>query len=193
MTIPQVVEHLVFEISDFVDPRFCQEIIDLAKGRGFEQATITSQDGTAVEPDIRNNDRIILDDMDLALKLWPKVSSYFEQPFKGFEAIGLNERFRIYRYTVGQFFDWHQDGEFANSDGSVSKFTLMIYLNEVHDGGGTTFADVFSPFAFQDFTITPSTGKALLFHHPLSHRGDPILSGEKYVLRTDVMFKVSKK
>jgi hypothetical protein len=29
---------------------------------------------------------------------------------------------------------------------------------------------------------------ALLFHHPISHRGDPVIAGRKYVLRTDVMY-----
>ena len=90
---------------------------------------------------------------------------------------------------TGRFFDWHQDGEYSRPDGAVSKFTFMIYLNDVTDGGGTTFADVFSPHVFGDFTIKPAVGKALMFQHRLSHRGDPISSGEKYVLRSDVMFQ----
>jgi hypothetical protein len=36
--------------------------------------------------------------------------------------------------------------------------------------------------------VTPKTGMALLFHHPISHRGDPVIAGRKYVLRTDVMY-----
>jgi hypothetical protein len=30
---------------------------------------------------------------------------------------------------------------------------------------------------------------ALLFHHPILHRGDPVAVGRKYVLRTDVMYR----
>jgi prolyl 4-hydroxylase len=67
---------------------------------------------------------------------------------------------------------------------------MMIYLKHGVEGGGTSFADVFSLHAFADFTINPALGKALLFHHPLSHRGDPINSGEKFALRTDVMSKI---
>jgi prolyl 4-hydroxylase len=189
MSIPSVLEHLVFEITEFADADFCNRIIDRAAVLGFEPATITSENGILVAPEIRNNDRVIFDDADVAEKLWLRVSSRFEKPFKGMTAIGVNERFRVYRYVPGQFFDWHQDGEFKRRDGSVSKFTLMVYLNDGVDGGGTSFADVFSPHVFADFTIEPTIGKALIFHHPLSHRGDPINSGEKYVLRTDVMFK----
>jgi hypothetical protein len=189
MTIPSVLEHLVFEISEFADIAFCNRVIDRATNLGFEPATITTENGTSVTPDIRNNDRVIFDDVDFAEELWIQVSRNFLKPFKGLTAVGINERFRVYRYVPGQFFDWHQDGEYSRSDGSVSKFTLMIYLNDGTDGGGTSFADVFSPHVFADFTIKPAMGKALIFHHPLSHRGDPINSGEKYVLRSDVMFR----
>jgi hypothetical protein len=188
MPIPSVLEHLVFEISEFADAGFCSQVINRATKLGFEPATITSENGTSVTPDIRNNDRVIFDDVDFAEELWPQVSRNFRKSFKGLTAVGINERFRVYRYLPGQFFNWHQDGEYSRPDGSVSKFTLMIYLNDGVDGGGTSFADVFSPHVFTDFTIEPATGKALMFHHPLSHRGDPIISGEKFVLRSDVMF-----
>lgn len=189
MPIPSVLEHLVFEISEFADSSFCNRIIDQANDLGFEPATITSENGTSVTPAIRNNDRVIFDDVNFASELWLRVSSNFQKPFEGLTAVGINERFRVYRYVPGQFFDWHQDGEYSRPDGAVSKFTLMIYLNDGVDGGGTSFADVFSPHVFADFTIEPERGKALIFHHPLSHRGDPIKGGEKYVLRSDVMFK----
>lgn len=189
MAIPSVLEHLVFEISEFADTAFCNRVIDRANALGFEPATITSENGTLVTPEIRNNDRVIFDDVDFAGEIWLRVSPHFRKPFKGLTATGINERFRVYRYVAGQFFDWHQDGEFQQTDGSVSKFTMMIYLNDGVDGGGTSFADVFSPHVFADFTIEPAVGKALIFHHPLSHRGDPINGGEKYVLRTDVMFR----
>ena len=34
-------------------------------------------------------------------------------------------------------------GEFKRPDKAVSKFTILIYLNDWVDGGGTTFTDVF--------------------------------------------------
>lgn len=191
MTIPKVLKHLVFEVPNFVNLNFCSQMIDRAKDHGFELATITSEVGEAVAPDIRNNDRVIFDDISLAKELWLQVSPLFSEPFKGYIAVGLNERFRIYKYVPGQFFDWHQDGEYSAKDGSVSKFTMMIYLNDVAEGGGTSFADVFSPHTFSDFTIEPETGKALFFNHPLSHRGDPVITGAKFVIRTDVMFKIN--
>ncbi len=188
MTIPTILSTLVFEVADFVTPAFCQRMITLAESTGFQTATITTEHGTAQVPDIRNNDRVIMDDEGLAAELWDKAAPLFDAPFKGHKAIGLNERLRLYRYDPGQFFDWHQDGSFQRSPDITSQFTMMIYLNSDMTGGGTSFADVFSPHVFADFSIQPQTGKALLFHHPLSHRGDAVESGRKYVLRTDVMF-----
>ena len=189
MTIPDELRNLVFEIPHFLSSEQCRYMIDLAEATGFDRATINSDQGSNIRPDIRNNDRVIRDDPDLAKRLWPSVARCFQRPFKGEVAFALNTRFRLYRYTPGQFFDWHQDGSFRLNKKCASRSTLMMYLNGDCVGGGTSFADVFSPHRFADFCITPETGKALLFHHPLSHRGDPVEEGRKYVLRTDVMFR----
>lgn len=188
MTIPHDLRGFVFEKDAFESPAFCRDLITRAHDMGFQAAPITSETGTGVMPDIRNNDRVIFDDPDLASALWKKARALFSEPFKGNRAMRLNDRFRAYRYRPGQFFDWHQDGTYADTDGQRSVFTMMLYLNDGYEGGGTSFADVFSPHVFRDFTIAPRLGKALFFHHPLSHRGDPVVRGAKYVLRTDVMF-----
>lgn len=189
MSIPEVLYDRVFEAAEFVSADFCKQMIAEAHELGFKKATISTERGVEAVPGIRNNDRVIFDDPELAKTLWLKAKPAFSAPFKGAVAIGLNERFRLYCYHPGQFFDWHQDGEYRSPGGAVSRFTMMVYLNEEFEGGSTSFADVFSPFHFADFTIRPATGKALFFHHPLSHRGDPVLSGVKYALRTDVMFE----
>ncbi|UTW53818.1 2OG-Fe(II) oxygenase [Kordiimonas sp. SCSIO 12610] len=98
------------------------------------------------------------------------------------------KRFRYYRYRKGQQFDWHMDGAFMRPNGERSLFTLMFYLNDGFEGGDITFCDWGSPLLFDDFAITPQAGKALLFFHPISHKGEPVISGEKFVLRTDVMY-----
>ena len=56
----------------------------------------------------------------------------------------------------------------------------MVYLNENFSGGETEL---------QGYNIQPKTGTALLFPHALLHQGNAVLSGTKYVLRTDVMYE----
>ena len=149
---------------------------------------IQTQDGFERDELIRNNDRIISDNHELSAELWARLKPYMPSPFRNRTVTGLNERLRFYRYKPGQFFDWHQDGYFELPTGERSQFTFMIYLNDDFEGGGTTFSDMFFHEFFPDFTVTPKLGSALLFYHPISHRGDQLVSGCKYVLRSDVMY-----
>ena len=57
----------------------------------------------------------------------------------------------------------------------------MIYLNDDYGGGNTSFNTI---------SIEPKKGMALIFLHNLEHEGSAITDGIKYVLRTDVMFKL---
>jgi hypothetical protein len=62
---------------------------------------------------------------------------------------------------------------------------MMFYLNEDCEGGTTDFMFV----ADDELHVVPQTGMGLVFSHPLYHRGAPVISGKKYVLRTDVMYR----
>ena len=98
----------------------------------------------------------------------------------------MNERLRFYRYDPGRQFDWHYDGCFERENGDRSFITYMIYLNEGFEGGETSFAETSA--TRRSFQIVPRTGLALFFDHPLLHKGEPVVRGRKYVLRTDVMY-----
>jgi len=189
MTVPSILRPFVFARPRFVDAAFCGSIRARADRHGFHAATLTSDLNAGDAPDIRNNDRVIFAGAALARQLWHKASPLFATPSKGWRAVSLHPRFRVYRYRPGQVFDWHQDGEVREAPALRSLFTMMIYLNAECEGGGTSFADAFSPHVFKDFTLRPEIGKALFFHHPLSHRGEPVLRGETHVLRSDVMFE----
>ena len=41
---------------------------------------------------------------------------------------------------------------------------------------------------FDDFSVAPKKGTALIFRHDIKHKGCKVLSGFKYALRTDIMF-----
>jgi predicted 2-oxoglutarate/Fe(II)-dependent dioxygenase YbiX len=104
--------------------------------------------------------------------------------------VGLNERWRFYRYGVGQTFASHYDGAFIRRDGpragEHSQVTFMIYLNEGFAGGATKF-DLRYPHG--EVIVEPRAGMALMFLHHLRHEGATVESGHKYVLRTDIMYE----
>jgi len=178
-------------VREFLTPEECEAYIQFSEEQGYEEAAVTTEDGMVMMKDLRNNDRVIVDDENRADALWKRVGHFLPQKFaKKWKAVGLNERLRFYRYDPGQQFDWHLDGYYERADGDRSQFTFMIYLNEDFEGGETSFrgSGYGSEALSQNLCIVPETGKVLFFHHPIPHKGEPVTSGRKYVLRTDVMY-----
>jgi predicted 2-oxoglutarate/Fe(II)-dependent dioxygenase YbiX len=169
----------IFTLEDFYTPAECDSSIRLGESLGFGDAPVNTFGGPVLRKDIRDNARVIHEDPDLARVFWERVRPYVPSELVGHRAVGINERFRFYRYDPGQVFRWHRDGYFQRPDGERSRLTLMVYLNDDFEGGETRF---------QEVTIHPRTGMALVFEHPLLHEGSSVTRGRKYVLRTDVMF-----
>jgi len=171
----------LFTIPAFLSPDECQVLIAAAETRGFAAAPITTSRGFVMAPDIRNNTRFMVDDLPLASRLWSRLEpALAEKAPVG--AIGLNERFRYYRYARREAFRWHRDGRFIRNEREASALTFMIYLNEGFEGGDTEFD-------FPKHSVQPETGMALVFEHQLYHQGAVVTRGTKYVLRSDIMYE----
>lgn len=178
----------IFTIANILSPAECSEYITFSENIGFTEASITTLRGFEMRPDIRNNQRVILDDPDRALHLWQRVSAYVPSTIGKWRSIGLNERFRFYRYDPGQQFAIHHDGSYRRRNGEESLLTFMIYLNEGFEGGETRFSLPYYYTNNRDLSVVPETGMALCFVHELAHEGATVIRGRKYVLRSDVMY-----
>jgi predicted 2-oxoglutarate/Fe(II)-dependent dioxygenase YbiX len=172
---------LVFTIADVLPPTDCVATIARIEALGPREAPITTATGFVMRPDIRNNTRVMFDDVALAAALFARIDGAIPAQIGGRRAVGVNERFRCYRYEPGQRFAPHFDGAYRRSPTECSELTLMVYLNDAFTGGKTAFHD-------HDVEVTPRTGDALLFQHRLLHEGCVVASGAKYVLRSDVMY-----
>ena len=181
----------VFVVCDFLTPAECERYIALSEAAGYGDAPISTLAGPVLNLKMRNNNRVMIDDHAIAAELWAKLAPLV--PNRGsWEACGLNERFRFYRYDPGQQFDWHFDGPFERSPLLVSNLTFMVYLNGGCGGGQTEFD--FDLYGGADdvkgvTSVVPEAGMALVFKHAILHRGAPVTSGRKYVLRSDVMYR----
>jgi len=178
----------VFVVEDFMTPDECQKYIDISEDTGFEEATVSTSEGTVRRTDVRNNDRVMFKNPEIAEWLWERASDFVPTEFEGRNAIGLNEMLRFYRYDAGQRFDWHQDFPYERDNGEKSFLTMLVYLSDEFDGGETSFDDSYSEDSFDPFQVEPKQGLALFFVHETHHKGEPVLDGRKYVLRTDVMY-----
>ena len=123
-------------------------------------------------------------DETLANELWEKTKPFVEEELGVYEAIGLNEMFRIYRYNPGQRFRMHRDGTYHRNAKECSFYSFLIYLNDNFKGGETEFQKL--------STVVPKKGTALIFRHPHRHEGKELIEGTKYVLRSDIMYRIKE-
>ena len=181
---------LVWTVGDVLTADECQALIEHTEAVGYSAAPVTTSRGPVHLPDVRNNERVMLDDPVLAgllfERLRSRVPASLELPAGSgnvsiWRAVGANERLRFYRYGPGQRFAPHHDGAFVRDVCEQSFITLMVYLNDRFEGGETRFLDL-------ERTVFPRTGSALLFQHGLLHEGAAVTRGTKYVIRSDVMY-----
>ncbi len=174
---------LIIEIANVLSPEECAVLIARIEAAGPTEAPISSMNGFVMRPDIRNNTRVMFDDVELATKLFERVRPHVPERLQGeWMLCGANERMRCYRYAPGQYFKPHFDGAFVRSRDERSWVTFMIYLNECEAGGHTEFDDL-------GISVIPKTGSALLFNHSLWHGGGEVRAGVKYAVRSDLMYR----
>ena len=178
----------VWVIHDFLSAEECSALIKRSENLRYEPGTVAD----VVIEDVRNNERVLLDDPALAADLFDRSKPCLPAVVDGNSLTGFNERWRFYRYGPGQTFKPHRDGSyFSVKTFEESQITFMIYLNDGVTGGETRF------FAGMDevfhgrfyLSVQPKEGMALAFVHAIWHEGVVVQSGTKYVLRTDVMYK----
>jgi len=140
------------------------------------------------------------------LPIWQRIKQFVpEQPLgvkSQWSPYGINNRFRFYKYTPNHQFKKHYDGAFHQNEQIHSFLSMIIYLNSNFSQGQTVFwvpqghhnPNNNDNQHYKSITITPKTGMAVLFHHAGStlsplHAGTSPVNGNKYILRTDVMYK----
>jgi hypothetical protein len=148
----------------------------------------------------RNHLRWMEDNPERAAKLWArikdKVVPAYEEALKGEvvpEALYLNERLRALKYEKDHFFKPHVDGSYSNpekyGEDVASLLTVLVYLNEGFTGGNTVFLDEFDDTFRHEYV--PKQGSVLVFEQEeIMHEGAVLEEGTKYVVRTDVMFRL---
>ncbi len=171
----------VFLVESFLSEEECAQYLATYKAKEFEEAKVNVDGEQVMFKGIRNNDRLMFFNQDLANEFWNRMEQFVPEKVGFYKSIGLNEMFRVYKYSKGQRFKMHIDGSFKRNLIEESKFSFLIYLNDDFERGETEFRKL--------FTVTPKKGMPLVFRHRLRHEGKEIVSGEKYVLRTDIMYK----
>jgi hypothetical protein len=108
----------------------------------------------------------------------PEQYRHSVAPYIMFSHIRSGEHFGIHTDT-GCVYDIEKK--------EISKFTVLIYLNDTYEGGTTQFyTDDFIPTE----EIIPKRGRTLVFDIDLFHKGNEVLSGDKYWVGTELVSKI---
>jgi prolyl 4-hydroxylase len=171
----------VFIIENFMDEAACIDCIQWSEQMGYEEAKVNIHGQQVMMKNIRDNKRLLITNIEMAQQMYERILPFIPQTIGLANACGLNELFRFYKYEPGEKFKRHRDGSYQRNEKEFSLLTLLIYLNENFEGGATSFSDAI---------YQPKIGTAMVFTHAVLHQGDEVLKGVKYVLRTDIMYKL---
>jgi prolyl 4-hydroxylase len=165
----------IFKIDNFLTKEECDEIIKEINKSDLKQSdTIV---GTKIETNLYRTSRTCyFQDNKLIDDLQKRIA----------KSLGINEEFseqiQGQKYDIGNEFKIHAD--FFDNNSNQRTYTFMIYLNDVEEGGETTF-----PFAYLNFK--PKTGTALIWNNLnkdgsgnilTQHHAKSITKGTKYIL-----------
>jgi radical SAM protein with 4Fe4S-binding SPASM domain len=163
----------VFTVPDIADAATCRRHIEQAeksiwRPSGISDEREASRDFAAARFDSKS--------------IFSAIRDVLPDRIDGRRLVRIAEERMIYlRYSQAHFFAMHTDSPYEAGDKTSSLFTLMIYLNDDFEGGGTYFPDI-------DRVVSPKAGAALMFPHSLRHEGQRLLGGTKYALHTFVLY-----
>ena len=176
----------------------CKSIIALSERTGYQKAKEFCH-----KYQDRWNDRFMTDDRELASFLWQRVKPHVPATltFRGcqWEVVDLNTRFRFCRYRGEErhYFGPHTDGTFQVDETQMSILTCMFYLNDASEfeGGLTNFIDFHNTDKVL-YSLKPEAGLCIAFVQSdvkTYHEGTMVTKGKKYIMRTDIFYRMVNK
>ncbi|MDH5394480.1 MAG: 2OG-Fe(II) oxygenase [Gammaproteobacteria bacterium] len=203
-----------FQLLNVLSMDECQRFIEITESLGYLKDAAVS-----LPRSVRHNDNItwVVDEETDSI-VWNRCKHLFTDENKIFDdkkPLGINARFRFYRYQTGDFFKTHTDGSWPGSrviNGELiadaypdrwSQMTFLIFLTDDFEGGGTQFVvnknhpedSVHSMDDAKTVSLRTPAGGVLCFPHGTHrlhrlHSSEPITAGEKYIIRSDVLYEL---
>ena len=179
-------EPLVYTISDFIDDETCDHFIKKAKSSLGTALVADDNKGSTSKGRTNSNCWIAHNSDSITMKVANDIAKVVGLPVENAES------FQVVHYDTEQRYNSHFDA-FVKDDteknrrllkrGGQRMITALVYLNDVEEGGHTSFANL-------KINVSPERRKLLVFHncypgttkrHANSlHAGTPPTKGEKY-------------
>lgn len=172
------------EIHDFLTQEECDGLVELINKNHVPSTVVSQGDEFSVQDKSRTSSTSNLDHSNTLVKsIHEKISKYLDLD------ISNGENLQGQLYEPGQYFKPHHDF-FSGAaydmhclDKGNRTHTLMIYLNDGFEGGGTNFPRM-------NTILQPKKGKAVTWQNMINgrtqentlHEGMPVTSGKKYII-----------
>jgi prolyl 4-hydroxylase len=177
----------ICRIKNFLTKEECEEIIKIIDKSNLQESSTfnASSPDKFVKDTSRTSKTCYFDQQD-------KIINDLEERMA--KVLGVNnkyaEKIQGQKYEIGQEFKKHVDffgSHILNKNPSIigeRTWTFMVYLNDVEEGGYTSF-----PYAY--FASKPERGTAIIWNNLnkdgttndyATHMGMPIIKGVKYIL-----------
>jgi hypothetical protein len=188
------IENFVGVFDDVLNPKYCQDVIDLFETSANLNFTKTRQQMGVASPMntdtdvlcLRKNwvpDQILFNSVSENLNYFIEKSwecySLYRKKYGALDNVGKHMFYndvKIQKTVPGQgYHAWHCE---QDNRARGSRLLLVLgYLNDVEEGGETEFL-------YQSLRVKPKRGTLMIcpsgFTH--THRGNPPLNGTKYVI-----------
>ncbi|OXS58736.1 2OG-Fe(II) oxygenase [Cohnella sp. CIP 111063] len=166
-------EPLILILENVLTGAECDALVDLAKDR-MQRARVGQSRSVS---DIRTSSGMFFEESENELihRIESRVSELMNVP------IAHAEPLQVLHYRAGEQYQPHYD-YFTSGIGNNRISTLVMYLNDVKEGGETIFPSL-------NLTVAPRKGNAVYFEYFYNdprlneltlHAGSPVVSGEKW-------------
>ncbi|MCA0970503.1 2OG-Fe(II) oxygenase [Halobacillus litoralis] len=173
--IARMEDPVIALLGNVVSDEECEELIRISQDK-INRSKIGSRKDVS---DIRTSSGAFLDGDDVTAKIEKRIAQIMNVPVENGEGL------HILNYKVGQEYKAHYDFFKPKNNGTTPNpriSTLVVYLNDVEEGGQTYFPHM-------NLSITPQKGMAVYFEYFYSdsainertlHGGSPVTEGEKW-------------
>ncbi|WP_342509678.1 2OG-Fe(II) oxygenase [Sporosarcina sp. FSL K6-2383] len=175
--ITRLEEPLVVVLGNVLSHEECDELVRLSMDK-MQRSKIGA---THEVNELRTSSGMFFEESEnvIVARVEKRISSIMNLPIEHAEGL------QILQYTPGQEYKAHYDFFSSTSKAASNNriSTLVMYLNDVEEGGETYFPKL-------DFSVSPQKGTAVYFEYFYTneelneltlHGGAPVISGEKWV------------
>ena len=171
-------------------PNYCEAVIDHFKYEKSMGHTLDRTNHNAQRHEIEDEQYYTHEEFDTSIRTrnseingmyYSGLDRCLEDYCKQYSALKIGQEIKVFANKIqetkvgGGFHAWHSESTRMDNDHRV--LAVMVYLNDVKNGGETEFL-------YQHRRVKPTTGTVVIWPAQFTHvhRGNPPLSNIKYIM-----------